>query len=59
MHCGKALVRSKLWQPQEWDTFRDSLGARQLAPVFGGDASERTVQTTEELLEKAYKDELY
>src|SRR5690606_16113617 len=59
MHCGKALVRSKLWQPQEWDTFRDSLGARQLAPVFGGDASERAVQTTEKLLEKAYKDELY
>lgn len=59
MHCGKALVRSKLWQPSQWDTFEDSLGARQLAPVFGGDTSERAVEETKELLERAYRDELY
>ncbi len=59
MHCGKALVRSKLWQPQAWDTSKDSLGARQLAPVFGGDTSEQAVQKTQELLENAYRDELY
>lgn len=59
MHCGKALVRSKLWQPQAWDTSKDSLGARQLAPVFGGDTSEQAVQKTQELLESAYRDELY
>lgn len=59
MHCGKAFVRSKLWQPQSWGTYIDSLGAKQLAPVLGGDASEASVQKTEELLNKAYKDELY
>lgn len=61
MHCGKALIRSKLWQPQAWDTSMDSLGAKQLAPVFGGngDASEDSVQKTRKLLEKAYTDELY
>lgn len=59
MHCGRALVRSKLWQPQAWDTSTESLGARQLAPVLGGDASEAAVQKTCEILEKAYTDELY
>lgn len=59
MHCGKALIRSKLWQPAAWDTANDSLGARQLAPVFGGDTSEDAVQKTKDLLEKAYRDELY
>ena len=59
MHCGKALVRSKLWQPQAWDTSTGSLGAKQLAPVFGGDASEDSVQKTQDLLEQAYTDELY
>lgn len=61
MHCGKALIRSKLWQPQDWDASTVSLGAKQLAPVFGGngDASEDSVQRTQSLLDKAYTDELY
>lgn len=59
MHCGKAFIRSKLWQPQSWDTSTGSLGAKQLAPVFGGDASEDSVRKTQELLNKAYTDELY
>jgi len=59
MHCGKAFIRSKLWQPQSWDTSTGSLGAKQLAPVFGGDASEDAVRKTQELLDKAYTDELY
>lgn len=59
MHCGKSLIRSKLWQPQSWDTSMGSLGAKQLAPVLGGDASEDSVQRTQALLDKAYIDELY
>ena len=55
MHCGKALIRSRLWQPEHWDTSTDSLGARQLAPVLG----DNSVEKTEALLEKAYIDELY
>mgnify|MGYP001015474079 CR=1 FL=1 len=59
MHCGKAFIRSRLWQPQFWDASTESLGARQLAPVLGGDASEDAVQKTQALLDKAYTDELY
>lgn len=59
MHCGKALVRSKLWQPQFWDASTESIGERQLAPVIGGDASEESVKKTKEILDKAYTDELY
>ena len=59
MHCGKAMVRSKVWQPQSWDVSTDSLGARQLAPVLGGGTDEGSVQKTRDILEKAYTDELY
>jgi uncharacterized protein len=59
MHCGKAFVRSKLWQPQSWSTSVESIGAKQLAPVLGGNADEDGVQRTVDLLDKAYKDELY
>lgn len=59
MHCGKALIRSKLWQPQAWDNSMDSLGAKQLAPVLSGDASEESVKKTQALLDKAYTDNLY
>ncbi|MES2933984.1 MAG: MSMEG_1061 family FMN-dependent PPOX-type flavoprotein [Pseudomonadota bacterium] len=59
MHCGKALIRSKLWQPEYWDTSMDSIGARQMATVFAGDASEDSVQKTQKFLDKAYIDELY
>jgi uncharacterized protein len=59
MHCGKALVRSRLWQSESWDTSTGSLGAKQLAPVFGGGQGEDSVRKTQDLLEKAYTDELY
>ncbi len=59
MHCGKAMVRSKVWQPQSWDVSTDSLGARQLAPVLGGGTDEGSIQKTRDILEKAYTDELY
>jgi PPOX class probable FMN-dependent enzyme len=59
MHCGKAFIRSKLWQPQTWDTSKDSLGTKQFAPIFGGGSDEDAVQRTQDLLDKAYKDELY
>ena len=59
MHCGKALIRSKLWQPQAWDTSTESIGARQLAPVLGGGDSEESVRKSQALLDKAYVDELY
>lgn len=59
MHCGKALVRSRLWQPEYWDNSTDSIGVKQLAAVLGGGAGEESVQKTRDILDKAYKDELY
>ena len=59
MHCGKAFIRSNLWQPDAWETSIESLGAKQLAPVLGGGSDSDAIQKSEELLENAYKDELY
>ena len=57
-HCGKALIRSKLWQPQSWNTGKESLGARQFAESLG-DGSEEALRKTEALMEKSYVEELY
>ena len=56
-HCGKALIRSRLWQPEFWDNTTESLGARQFSSLSGG--SEDAYNTTMERLEKSYRDELY
>ena len=58
MHCGKAFIRSKLWQPNEWDQTEDSIGVRQFAGLFGGGDAE-SIKKTNDALETAYKDELY
>jgi PPOX class probable FMN-dependent enzyme len=58
IHCGKALIRSKLWKPESWNTSTESLGAKQFASL-GGSTSEEAVRKTEEKLEKSYSEELY
>jgi len=59
-HCGKALIRSKLWQPQAWAAAEGSLGARSFAEAFrGAGADAESVAATEANLEQAYRDELY
>jgi PPOX class probable FMN-dependent enzyme len=56
-HCGKALVRSKLWQPDAWDGNRRSIAARGLmSPALVDEAAARE---TEAALDRAYTDELY
>jgi PPOX class probable FMN-dependent enzyme len=56
-HCGKALVRSHLWQPQAWTAESRSIAARGLmSPDLLDDAA---VRQTETALERAYRDELY
>ncbi len=57
VHCGKAMIRSKLWKPESWNTSTQSLGARQFASLSGG--GEEAVRSTEERLEQSYRDELY
>ena len=56
-HCGKALIRSGLWQPASWESAEESLAARQFASLRGG--GEEAVRATEERLEEAYVRDLY
>jgi PPOX class probable FMN-dependent enzyme len=56
-HCGKALIRSKLWQPDAWDANRRSIAARGLMSQELQD--EHAVRQTEAALERAYSDDLY
>ena len=56
-HCGKAMIRSKAWQPESWDTRKDSLMARQFAEAMTG---ERAIEDDiAEQIEKNYQEELY
>lgn len=57
MHCGKALIRSRLWKPESWDSAADSIGLRQFASLSGG--SEEALCRTKEALDRSYSDELY
>jgi len=36
-HCGKAMIRSKLWQPESWGAERHISFGKQFAKVTGGD----------------------
>ncbi|RJF91195.1 MSMEG_1061 family FMN-dependent PPOX-type flavoprotein [Sphingomonas cavernae] len=56
-HCGKALIRSKLWQPEAWSGETRSIAARQFASQRVPD--EEAVRRTEAALEHSYKDALY
>lgn len=38
-HCGKALIRSKLWQPDSWAAERRISFGKQFAKLTGGDAA--------------------
>lgn len=56
-HCGKALIRSHLWQPDKWELDTSSIAARGFASqglLPGADAAK-----TEAALEHAYREELY
>jgi PPOX class probable FMN-dependent enzyme len=56
-HCGKALIRSHLWQPEHWTGDARSIAARGYArqKLLGTE----DVKHTEEVLDQVYKDELY
>jgi hypothetical protein len=57
-HCGKALIRSKLWQPDSWGEPTRALGARGFA-ALAGEPDEAAVAATSRRLEQSYCDELY
>lgn len=56
-HCGKAMIRSGVWRPDQWDEQTRSIAARQFAP--GKVPDEDGVARTEAALEHSYKNELY
>lgn len=56
-HCGKALIRSSLWNPAEWDVAERSIAARQMAGQIVPD--EQRVRMTEAALEDSYINHLY
>lgn len=58
IHCGKALVRSHLWSPDNWGTSDRSIGGRQLASVVGA-RSELEVAESAARLETIYRETLY
>jgi PPOX class probable FMN-dependent enzyme len=57
-HCGKALIRSKLWQPESWGDPARLLGARGFAALAGNN-DEASVAATSQRLEQSYCDQLY
>ncbi len=53
-HCGKAMIRSKAWQPDFWSDGGKSLMAKQLSRKFNEQESAMT-----EHLEESYRERLY
>jgi PPOX class probable FMN-dependent enzyme len=56
-HCGKALIRSHLWQPDKWNAETRSIAARHMAGDVAPDAA--GVERTEAALEHSYGTTLY
>ena len=56
-HCGKALIRSHMWQPDKWSAETRSIAARQFAGEVAPDAA--GVERTEAALKHSYDTTLY
>lgn len=56
-HCGKAMIRSKMWQPDKWQRYDDSLLVSQISRAMELDKDMEKVIEGE--LEKNYREELY
>jgi PPOX class probable FMN-dependent enzyme len=56
-HCGKAMIRSKLWKPERWTEYKDSLLAQGLASKI--DSAQITEEIIQEHLEHSYEENLY
>lgn len=56
-HCGKAMIRSNMWQPDKWGEPAPSLMARQITKEVIGDPSMEPA--IEEEIERGYKEDLY
>jgi PPOX class probable FMN-dependent enzyme len=57
-HCGKAMIRSNMWTPNQWVKHKDSLIALSVAKKMDMDGDE-TAKAIEAEIEKNYRDDLY
>ena len=46
-HCGKALIRSKLWQPESWSAERRISFGKQFAQVMKSDTADSAADSSE------------
>jgi uncharacterized protein len=53
-HCGKAMIRSKAWQPDSWNDAGKSLMVKQLSKKFNEPEEAMT-----QFLEESYRERLY
>jgi len=60
-HCGKALIRSKLWQPDSWLEPATVSFGKQLAARMGADSASQaqTVDQIDAVVAQDYRDNLY
>lgn len=60
-HCGKALIRSKLWQPDAWPAAGKVSFGKQMAARMATDPTslEQTTKQIDEAVEQDYDDNLY
>jgi hypothetical protein len=58
LHCGKALIRSKLWEPEAWPDLATVPTGAQIYKTSRGDVSE-TVEEIERGLVESYRTRLY
>jgi predicted pyridoxine 5'-phosphate oxidase superfamily flavin-nucleotide-binding protein len=56
-HCGKAMIRSKTWSPEDWVDSGKSHIAISIAKKMNGDSELEDIVEAE--LEKSYRDNLY
>jgi PPOX class probable FMN-dependent enzyme len=57
-HCGKAMIRSNMWKPNQWVKHKDSLIALSVAKKLdvNGDQAAKAIEAE---IEQNYRDDLY
>ena len=56
LHCAKAFLRARLWQPEQWPEYYKISFGKLLASKLGGDA--KMEQQIDEFVESDYKNNL-
>ena len=67
LHCGKAMIRSQIWQPELWQEPPDVSFGRQMrdkalgngSPIPDAEKGKDFAKDLNDLVEQSYRDELY